>query len=725
MRRFSFLFLAMLLVCAGAVWANPHIYSLPSAQPAQASLLDRTENALLAEIDVPELQFGQVEANGAAWDVLAVESLGVSGVTGAPLLPVWTRLIAVGPAEGVSVRVVEAEVETQTGLNVLPYQLPIYRSATTVPDFVIDENIYTTDALWPSEPIQIDEPVIIHGRRFVPVHFYPVQYNPVRGEIRHARRAVLEVTGGLVDTRNMLRRELPSTTAFAPIIADLSWSFDRKAENDNWMPVDGAILILAMNPFAEAIQPYIEWKRRKGLTVEVLLTSDIPGEGQDGRKIKEALYQRYHDATKPPLDYVILVGDYEQVTTLFGLYGCSSDSRFATLDGADYFPDTIVARFSAKTVEGIGLIARKMVAYEQNPPLENQAWYNLGTTISGSDIVWPDTNDDLNAQFVGGVLEGDGGFAQVDYFFASNWSATPANITNAINQGRSWVAYFGHGAANQWSSTSPAYTNQHVMALQNNRMLPVVTSVACTNGAFDFTADCFAEVWIKTNENTGAAGIFAASRSTPFGYSDMIGRGTAVGHFRYSMMTFGAASYFAKMYMYQKYPEPSGSTTEEVFQHYLIFGDPELNIWSAAPATMAVTEAAKVEEGGYSLSLEVKVNDTPLPGALVHVWREGEFDAAVRTDESGAANLEFDTPLTPGLLTVFVTGYNALPYEGQIEVLPAVDDDVVDDDVADDDMGDDDVSDDDLGDDDAGDDDAVGDDNDDDDDSSGGSSCGS
>jgi len=203
-----------------------------------------------------------------------------------------------------------------------------------------------------------------------------------------------------------------------------------------------------------------------------------------------------------------------------------------------------------------------------------------------------------------------------------------------------------------------------VIGLANTDKLPVITDIACDNAHFDMTADCFAEVWIKNDEHTGAAGIFAASRNTPFGWTDQLGRGVAVGHFRQGYLTFGAASYFGKIYMYHFYPESAGGTTEEVMQHYLVFGDPELNIWSDVPVLPDVERPAEIELGATGpLTIRVTINGAPLANALVHVWRDEEWSFAKRTDATGQVNLVLDPSLDLGALQVLITGPNALPYE--------------------------------------------------------------
>ncbi len=671
---------------------------------ASAGLTVREANRLVIDLTIPELNQATVEADGLTWDAIDLPGYGETTVVGAPRVPVWTRLIEVGAAEGVRVDVRVLEAETLTGVNLLPAQPPMYRNDVAPPAFTIDDLTYATDAFYPTATSATSEPVIIHGRRYVPVHVYPVRYNPATMELAIAARLEIEISGGLSDERNALTRALPVSPAFAPIGRAFSYSFARRDANDNWIPQDGALLVIVADQFAAGIQPYIDWKVRKGLTVETVLTSALTGAGQDATAIKQFLFDRYNDITAPPLDYVLLVGDYEHITTMFGIGHCSSDSRYVTLDGNDYFPDTIIARFSIQNDAELANVVNKMVNYEAAPYLLDTEWFHKGITVSGSDQV-----DDQNASFCGAILE-ENGYTHVDYFFQSSRTNTTANVTGALNEGRGWFTYFGHGSYSSWSSINPGFNNQNVMNLTNEGKLPVITDIACDNAHFDGSmGDCFAEVWMKHSETTGAANIFAASRNTPFGYTDKLGRGVAVGHFNWDMPTFGAAAYFGKMYMYNFYPESAGGTCEEVFQHYLLFGDPEQNIWSDTPREMEVTGAKTIDAGATSLELDVEVLGTPLANALVHIWRDGAFDQAARTDETGAVSFAFGAPLTAGTIELFVTGRNALPYESTLTV---VDSSPTDDD--DDDTGGDD--DDDTGGDDDDDDDSSGDDDDDDDD---------
>ena len=701
--------------------------AIPPGAPAQVSVVEQTGDRLVVQVDIPQLQWTQTEADGAVWDVVTVAEMGQTSQVGAPLLPVLTRLVAVGPTEGVAVEAVANESESFFDVNVIPAQPPMDRSATEAPPFAFDHSAYAVDAFVPAAHTSVSDPVIIHGRRFVPVHYYPLRYNPATGELRVQHAATVTITGGLRNTTNPLLRALPASPAFAPIIDGLSLGFDRKDANNNWVTADGAMLLVVNDEYIEAIEPYVEWKRKKGYTVEVYLVSEVPGAGQNAAKLREFFYQRYHDATLPPLDYIVLVGDNEHIKTLVGIGRSAADSMFVTLDGDDYFPDTIIARFPANNLNQVNNTVRKAIMYETNPSLDRPAWFREGLAMSGSD-----SKDDQNATFVGDILLGDGGFDTVNYLFTSSRNFTVQNMTGAFNLGRGWTAYFGHGYATGWSSSRTPFTNADVRELTNDGMPTVITDIACDNAHFDAAAECFAEVWVEDSPKAGAAAIFAATRNTPFGYTDQLGRGVAVGHFRNDYLTFGTAAYFGKIYMYHFYPEPAGRTCEEVMQHYVIFGDPELPMWTDTPAPLVVDHAAEIETGpGLFADVVVSVNGEPVPNALVHVWRVPDIRQTARTGPQGFARLPLGDDPAVGDVHLFVTGQNGLPYEATIAIVTPPppgddDDDDDDDDDADDDATDDDTTDDDtLGDDDtSGDDDATDDDASGDDDDDNGGSCG-
>ena len=59
--------------------------------------------------------------------------------------------------------------------------------------FVVNEEIYNTNKSFKYEPVTVKEIGILRGMRLFEVNFYPVEYNPVSGELRVINSADVEI----------------------------------------------------------------------------------------------------------------------------------------------------------------------------------------------------------------------------------------------------------------------------------------------------------------------------------------------------------------------------------------------------------------------------------------------------------------------------------------------------------------------------------------------------
>lgn len=646
--------------------------AIASAAAVEWTVTGTADGAVIA-VDIADPTF----AWEAPWDRLTVEGAGRTARPGAPELPLAHKLVVLPEGITLTVRDVRVRSVETANLRIAPWSRPPTRDRSGPFVRTADEAVYGADALWPDRWVEVGETATIAGTRAAPLTIHLARHNPVRETLLTAMRVEVEVAFMPDPTRSP--RALPARRSVARRAAAgfLLPIADKDGPVDPWLPSDGTYLILCHDAFCDAAAPLAEWKAEKGLPVDVVPVSTV---GATTGAIKDYLADRYL-TEEGGLDYVLLVGDIEHIPTFYGIGGTLADHDYATVDGDDYFADFIIGRMSGQTAEEIAVQVAKSVAYEKNPPAD-VPWFTGAVAISGSDFV-----DDENADYCAQAAE-DHGFDKVDRFFDSAGTNTKENLEASLAEGRSWISYFGHGWELGWSSVSPSYATTDVLGLENDGMLPAISSIACSNGAFDYDYDSFAEAWMKTGENKGAAAVFAAARLTPFFYTDSLGKAMAHGFFQDAMDTFGAAAFYGKMGMYEEYPEPAGGETQEVMQHFHVFGDPELNVWSAAPSTLddAVIEA--LDRGG--LSVVVSASGVHVAGALVHLFND-MVNVAGRTDATGRVEFTDVAPLESPA-DVVVTARNHMPWFG--EYAPSDlddDDDVTDDDLdADDDVGDDD-----------------------------------
>ncbi len=95
---------------------------------------------------------------------------------GAPEMPFKGIFVEIPYGVDVSVELLdETTVGLGTGYRVYPLQPASPDSGTEEASFEIDEQAYATDAFFPADPVVLEEPAMMRGRRVVFVQMFPLQ----------------------------------------------------------------------------------------------------------------------------------------------------------------------------------------------------------------------------------------------------------------------------------------------------------------------------------------------------------------------------------------------------------------------------------------------------------------------------------------------------------------------------------------------------------------------
>jgi len=185
---------AVLLLGAGAQWVV--VGQSPAGEPLR--LLSSDGRGILLEWTTAGYQIERAGRAGEACQRVLIPGTAQTTAPGQPQVPVRGVLLGLPAAEGVSVQVVEAEVEL-----LRPYRLcpaPALRvlgddvGAPLVEVSSSDPARYASDAFYPGQPVTIALSGYLRDQAVAQVHFYPLQYNPLRGEVRLYRRILARVT---------------------------------------------------------------------------------------------------------------------------------------------------------------------------------------------------------------------------------------------------------------------------------------------------------------------------------------------------------------------------------------------------------------------------------------------------------------------------------------------------------------------------------------------------
>jgi len=300
---------------------------------------------------------------------------------GAPSLPLVCRSIIVPDERKMSVRVVDSDYY-EISARVAPSKGSIQRSIN--PDNVPYDfgPAYEQDSFYPESTVTLSEPYILRNYRGVVVKLHPFQYNPVKGTLRIYTRLSVEIfdTGpGEVNLRQIRMNPISLNRAFHLLYKHHFMNYDMYCRYEPLVE-SGGLLIIAHDQWVPYLQPLIAHKNSIGMTTELVPVSTI---GDTAESIKALIQDRF---SLGDLSFVLLVGDAEHVASpeyvMYEEVGLS-DPTYSLLAGNDTYPDIMVGRFSAQTVEHVMTQVERTVEYEQLPAT-GQEWFWRGTGL-GSD----------------------------------------------------------------------------------------------------------------------------------------------------------------------------------------------------------------------------------------------------------------------------------------------------------------------------------------------------
>ncbi len=421
----------------------------------------------------------------------------------------------------------------------------------------------------------------------------------------------------------------------------------------------------------------------KGYHIEVVTLSTTPTVSF----IKNTIID-YYQNSDPPLEFVLLIGDQNGGNVAIPAPTIQhpdrpeeddvTDHPYTLLDGSnDYFSDIFIGRLSVSTSIEAGVILNKIINYEKNPFVFYDDWYLKMLSVGGNfnDSGPAPITPCQTAWWIADYFL-EHGFTQADtilYWGPGDLNPGNANeINNSINDGRLFVSYRGWADANGWQH--PYYTIPNIEDLENNWMLPVVTSFVCNTGDFGSPVNpCFGEKFIRFGNVTNGGGAVAflgpSDLYTNTNYNNAISSGFYEGLWEGGAVKFAAATNYGKMTLYEGFPNKRewGDYVPFYFHVYNNLADPEMDMWRAIPLNLEINAPDELPIGAASIDVNVKSNGSNINNAYVTVLYDDELIAADYTDENGNVSLAFD-PLEAGSVTVTATKYGYDPPVKQIPV---------------------------------------------------------
>jgi len=537
------------------------------------NLVQSKSDAIQVVYSIQTFSADPVTINGQALKKVNMPGIFLFNDAGLPDLPGSGRYIAIPQGSTPHVRIVDFEVESLNGIDVaFAPEYPLDTQKDIV--YKKDEVVYSTNAFYPMNPVQISAVEHFRGTDVVILGITPFQYNPVTKELKVYKNIKVELTfdGGSKTFGNNAFR----SPYWDPIMADNILNFSSlpvvnypermhqyltsKSKSSNECEY---IIISPTGPdflrWADSIKNF---RNQQGILTKVFTLTDVGGNTESA--IKSFISDAYNNWTIKPAA-CLLLGDYgtdPSKNIIAHLYAhpdasypnFASDNYYADVD-ADEMPEVVFARIAANDDAQLQKMVGRVLNFERNRPSdtgyynrpisalgwEDDRWFQLCSEIVGG--FWKNklgkNVQRINALYTPANNYQNGPWSTatntntvMNYFGPSGLYYIPtipgtlggftggnaAMINNAINAGSFFLLHRDHGYYSGWGE--PGYSSSNINQLTNT-LLPFVFSINCETGAFHnpsgCPAECFQEVfqrYTKNGHDAGALGLVCPSETS-------------------------------------------------------------------------------------------------------------------------------------------------------------------------------------------------------------------
>lgn len=581
------------------------------------------------------------QVKGTHYQFINIEGFGHMMQPGKPAVPSRTDIVALSDDVGYELKIIKKKYKEFDGYNVHPALEPARDTeGSPEPGFIIDDELYSTNAFFPKNIAKVVEIQKIRGVPLAFIRFNPVQFNPVTKKIRVYTEVEYSIETGSKESFQDIGTS--STNHFTTLLKRMVINGQHIPNGFNSIEQksvdDINYLIVTHNEYLAAAEELAAWKKQLGYNAEIISSGSW-----DSENIKSEIAYRY-DVYEPKPDYLLIIGDHAGDFAVPGEMHTVDGEPFATdlyyvcMDGAyDYIPEMAHGRISVSSAQEADVVVQKIINYEKSPVTDpdfyinglNCAQYQDDDNNGYADRRFCHTSEDVRDYLIDSIgynieriyytdSQHDVTNLHYNYGYYSNgellpaelrtpsfnWNGGSSEITSAINSGKFFVLHRDHGYSGGSGWAHPYYTTSSMNSLSNGDLLPVIFSINCHTGEYQLD-NCFAEKLMRM-ENKGAVGVVAAAYYSYSGYNDAFVAGMFDAMWAEPGLTFQFGSGGTNNPPPSS-PPPSIRTMADVinlglarmtetwgvsqysYELFHWFGDPAMKMWTSNPHDNLIT----------------------------------------------------------------------------------------------------------------------------------------
>ncbi len=565
--------------------------------------------------------------------------------------------------------------------------------------------IYNSDKPFPGKLHTEIQTQYLRGHSIAILNIFPVRYIPALGEISYfSEMKVVIETEPIIEAGNSFNnfyRNDKVTNGRVRNIVHNPEQIGLYPSQLNTRSGDNKYVIITGNSDSSYFASFADFKTKQGYNVLIKTVEDIYSDpafnGVDTiDEIRNFIKYAYQNLGT---EYVLLGGDVEIVphrgfwiNTGYGTedYDIPADLYYAALDRvgsgtgpdwntnnnskwgetseADYYAEVYIGRISADTGSEFSAALNKQMMYQQSPVAADlEKAIMVGEELNDDPQTWGGTYKD--EIMYGGTYNGytttgfPGNFTvQTQYERDGSWSWT--DLKNKMNAGTNIINHLGHSNPDYNMQFYRSYvTNTNLTSNGTNHNFYIIYTQGCTTTGFDNRwpngwydpEDCIGEKF--TTISNGCVAYIGNSR---YGWYNAGGTNSSS---QYLDRQFFDALFGENIYKLGEMNEDSkedgaskcNSDPWYRWSYYCVnlLGDPSLDVWTDAPATLAPTYADSIYTASTQLTVSVGVS-----GALVGLSQNGNHIGSGITNGTGNVIVIFDNSPSAGTMDIYITAHN-------------------------------------------------------------------
>ncbi len=597
---------------------------------------------------------------------------------GKPELPVFQQIVAVpqGAEPQLGFTIGETFFKHLGDRSLRPAQPHTFKNREA--DFAFDRSVYASDVFFAKPVVSIAEIGSMRGLRLLRITVSPFEYNPQKNTLAIHSDISIEITFSGADVPATVY-ELERHAGLPVLDVANRETFVSLLASSRQQPPK--YVVVALDTFVTALQPFVEWKRRKGFNVVELYVHS----GDTCTIIRNRLDSIYRAST--PLDpapaFVTIVGDVKHIPSFEGKVRISglgrhfTDLYYAEYTG-DFYPDMLYGRISVADTAGLSAVLSKTMDYEQCC-FADTSFLNRVLLVAGRETRVPAptvTNGQIN--YLNNTYFANNSNIDTHCFYNPASELQLPRIIDELNLGASLVNYTSHCLATGWHR--PTYTSSGADTLDNFGKCFFAVNNCCLSSRFSDPC-CFGEALLRRN-SAGAVGVIGAANETLWEedyYWALGAKGAVSLNPQYDSARLGAFDRF--LHTHGEPYTQTAATAGEILQAgtfglaqmgmtyenyyweiYNLLGDPSLMPYLGVPQNITLRCPDSLPFGASKIVVH------GMPHTRVAFWQDSILLSSVRLDANGDATAIFSQPLSLSPLVVVATAQFCKPFTDTISI---------------------------------------------------------